>query len=248
MNEIAPTRPQYVPTPVIENLSTTLRRAVEEYGIGSRRYAAPDGDVVAIAAAPPVLTEAQRDEARAAAALYQVTMDPVTAGQVRDWLKPINAGVRNPQGPEDFAVRAAAIAMVCDGMPARLFGVETQRAMLAASQFFPSAADVAAVMQPRADKMRRELEALQSLARERPPAPAPEGYKRVPPTPEQMAANRATIAAMQAAVAPSKASAGVARFLSPAQLLAAHEASAAAGNRASETRAKMLREQFGADA
>lgn len=132
--------------------------------------------------AMPALTPDQRNlAADAADDMAAVVGRRASAADIRAWLMPVNAGVRNPQDGDAFALRASAIALACHDIPAAVFDRETQVALLRAAQFFPSVADVLAVVQPVADRLRRELAALEAASRPpEPPKPAAQPQAQPP--------------------------------------------------------------------
>ncbi len=114
---------------------------------------------------PPMLaTRALRVEARAAADRLRKLLTPVDADTVRRWLLPINAAVRRPLAAEDFAARAAAIAITVSGLPSRVFTVPTQREAMQTFRIFPAAADICGLLEPYVADLRRPLHALQRVA------------------------------------------------------------------------------------
>lgn len=86
--------------------------------------------------------EEVKAEALKAYKLCQLALEPTTPAIVLNWLRPIAAGVRNSPDETDFAAKAAAIAMACDGLPVHVFNVTTQKLALQEFKFWPSAADV----------------------------------------------------------------------------------------------------------
>lgn len=110
-------------------------------------------------ALPPHL----RTEALNAADRFANLLVAVEPDTVRRWLLPVNAAVRNPLSADDFNTRAAAIAVAVADLPACVFTAPAQREALATFQFFPSGADVRALLEPQANELRRPLHALRRI-------------------------------------------------------------------------------------
>lgn len=111
-------------------------------------------------ALPPHL----RTEALNAADRFANLLVAVEPDTVRRWLLPVNAAVRNPLSADDFNTRAAAIAVAVADLPACVFTASAQREALATFQFFPSGADVRALLEPQANELRRPFHALRRIA------------------------------------------------------------------------------------
>ena len=145
-------------------------------------------DVLGAGLPAPVIAEA-----RAALALAPVR--PAGPRMLLEWLRPVVVAVRNPpdrQRAEDFA---AALAAACCDLPADLWGAEALRAGLRDWKFWPSVAEVRAVVRAAgaAPLARRSALRLIASARSR-PDPAP----RTPPTEEQKRAVAALLAPLRA--------------------------------------------------
>jgi hypothetical protein len=161
-----------------------------------------------------------------------------------DWLRflaPIAASVRNPPDRSEITARAAACADAL-AIYAEWLTPTRRRDAMAAWQFWPSVADIAEIFT--ADK-RHAAFMRSATAALPPPEPAPPER----PTPEQIEANRAKVAALKAEIADrherDRPSAGPA-YLAPHHLLAAYDAAAAQGNMAAAYRAAQLRAQVAA--
>jgi hypothetical protein len=141
--------------------------------------------------APHIAAEAER-MARAA----QAAMMPASADEIAAWIGPLNAACRNPQSAGDIAAWAMAVSFAADRIPRQAFGPDALRDLMAASAFFPAAADVLSVVQPEANRLAAKLRALRAIAARPASAPAkPEpDAKPFALTPEQ----QATLAAMKA--------------------------------------------------
>lgn len=156
---LAPVTPQVAISP---ELRARLSDALEP------TYPPAPGEEFGLRKTPIALTGKEAEEADwVAFELDRLLSRAVAPQTVAAWLKVVNAAVRNPQTKEDFQAKAAAIAMVCDGLPEACFTAESQRQAMAKWQFFPSAADVVAAVQPIADEWRRKAAALRRMPRGR---------------------------------------------------------------------------------
>ena len=128
----------------------------------------------------------------------------VSPAQIRAWLMPVNAGVRNPQDGDGFNLRASAIALACQELPAAAFDAATQRDLMSKSSFFPAVPDVLAIVQPVAARWRREMEALEAASR--PPAQAagnpPQAPQAAMPQADRAAHAAAMVKSLKAALLP----------------------------------------------
>ena len=132
----------------------------------------------------------QRDVLQGAlATLDALAADKVTPEAVWLWVLPLAAAVANPPSEGDMKKRAAVIAGACAELPRAVFNVETQRQAMREFRFWPSVADVHALL---ANVAAREigvprLHLLMALVA---PDEQPE---RPPPTPQEIAAVTATL-------------------------------------------------------
>lgn len=120
---------------------------------------------------PIPLTPEQSREADQAVAAYDAMLRPVRPLAVVQWLRGINVGVANTLGQEDFAMKAAAIANACADLPEASFTTESQRLAMQSFRWFPSAAEVVALLKPEAMTWRRRAAMLRAMPREAPPRP-----------------------------------------------------------------------------
>jgi hypothetical protein len=162
-----------------------------------------------------------------------------------DWLRflaPIAASVRNPPDRSEITARAAACADAL-AIFAEWLTLTRRRDAMAAWQFWPAVADIAEIFA--ADK--RHAAFMRAATAPRLPPPEPAATER--PTPEQIEANRAKVAALKAELAADlhrdRPSAGPA-YLAPHHLLAGYEAAAAQGNTAAAYRAAQIRKELAA--
>ena len=142
-----------------------LPRMSRDLALDVARMTDPDPAARALRSFDPRhITPAQREEAEWTAEQYRAGMAPVTRPQLLAWLGGINAGCRNPQDQDAFAVRLSAIAQDCGHLPAICFTPESRRALYAETRFFPSAGDVLAVLEPIEALHRNQLAALERIA------------------------------------------------------------------------------------
>lgn len=160
---------------------------------------------------------------------------PTDQALVRKWLKALGALSAGALTPIEVDAKLDAMApLLSTEFGPEAFTRESLTRAARASKFFPSFAEVCEVLSVQVRDARPPLPRL---------APPPVAT-REPPSPEQVAANRAKVAALKAAEAPRVAAVGMARTLSPMQLLAIYEAAAADGHKPSATRAAHLRSQL----
>lgn len=120
--------------------------------------------------APPTISEREWKAAQQIAAQFDAMLAPVTREVLAAWLMPVNAASRNPQSPQEFALRVAGIVEMVADLPAAAFTAETRRRL--ASGFFPSHEDVRAAVEPVAATWRRKRDALRALRHTGQPASA----------------------------------------------------------------------------
>lgn len=192
----------------------------------------------------PDLSPAERAECLRGAEYLAHQMQPVSLGHLAAWLSPINASVRNPQSRDDLAVRIRALHEMLGDLPAGAFHVQARRAL--SPDWFPSAGEIRAVVEPEARKMRANAEWLRSLAAE--PEPERDVAPAYPTETERLAMSAAATARMAelraAAVETERGRRGAADKalpLSDGALLAQYERLAAQGNSAAAPRAEIIR-------
>lgn len=133
--------------------------------------------------APRQFVAAVKAQAEVAEAQLRPFARPVTLSELRDWARPLGAGVRNPPAPEDFAAWCAALAVACGDFPAAAFSSRAQRAALQEFQFWPSVSDVCRLVRPKAAEIRDRLHGLRAIVTARtmePVEPAPAGKPSLP--------------------------------------------------------------------
>jgi hypothetical protein len=168
-------------------LSPLLANAIKVLLEPPRRYAASGEKaplVIASGSFTPsteVVTEAQRALPGIEAALV-----PASLGEIRDWLQRVNAGVRIPLDRDEFDLRFSAIGAVCSDLPAKVWNDETLKTGLKAWRFFPSAADVAELLEDAARPLFAARDAVLRLATGN-RRPAEQATPRRAPTPEELA-------------------------------------------------------------
>lgn len=105
---------------------------------------------------------------RRRAALYVAEAEaagaPAGFDLVLAWLLPLAAAVRNPPSREDAATRAAAIVQACHDLPAWGFNGDTARTAVAKFDWWPSAAEVRALIHEATREGRETVEALRAIA------------------------------------------------------------------------------------
>lgn len=111
---------------------------------------------------PP--TAADVAEGRRLLPAYEAAMRPPTADVVRPWLLRLAGAVRQPPSAEEVATRAGLLAEAAEGLPALLFGPETLREAMRRWEWWPSVADVVALLAPLAAPHRLRLSRLRRLA------------------------------------------------------------------------------------
>ncbi len=176
------------------------------------------------------VSDAVRQEARGAADRFHALLSPAGPDRIYQWLKAINAGVRNPQ--EDVDLKAVATAVSLLDLPAAAFTQEAQREGLRTWRFFPSVADVAALIEPVARRWQAKRAACLDIANgpRQDAKVAPAAWTR--PTMQECAHASAQVAALKQSIAERdtlerrSALSVRARPLSPQQLIAGYEAKA----------------------
>lgn len=164
--------------------------------LGQALYYAERGDALPAPAPPPLIAEA-----RAAGREYAVACRAADRGQIIEWLGRLNLAVSRPLGEADFAIRAAELVEHLADLPAAVFTRETRAEVARANRFFPGAADLTAVLGPRAAALARTLRGLRRIVGAKaPPPPA-----RPPSVAERDRIVAAFRPAFAAAVAPARA-------------------------------------------
>lgn len=185
MNHIATRAPSQFPA-----ISPELGRLVEartDTDADSRDRAARYGS-------PP--TPALIAEAEAAVPGFFAALKPIDRDALVAWAEPINAAVRNPQGRQDFLIRVSTWAVSLADVPARCFTPEAQREALRTFQFWPSAADVYALLAPQSAMLKAAAQAVRDIANQ--PQQAPASHERPAPTEDERAGVAAQLAALKA--------------------------------------------------
>jgi len=248
---LASSVPARLPVPPLPDAVRIYLRALETERADRVRFAAASPDdrerIHVAAAMVPILSDADRTAAEAAARAIHGETSPIDLRAFLAWLEPVNAAVRNPQPREDFAARARGLYQMLDDLPRGAFTADARRALPA---FFPSAADIRSAVEPGANLMLATLRAIQAATATRAattPNDAPE--RPAPRTDAERAAARDKVAMIRTelfAAITSDLTRGEARPVrrSPvddATLLDIYERLAAQGNRAAATRAASLR-------
>jgi hypothetical protein len=237
-----------LPRPVADHLDRLKAHAAERAAFAAATERQREEMFVAAPPALPALRPDERAEVVRGVEYLERHTGPVTMPQLAAWLAPINAAVRNPQSREDLQLRVAALHELLADLPAGCFTQQARRDLK--PEWFPSAGEIRAVVEPGARQMRATLDALRRLAA--PPKPAEPEPDRMPRTPEEIAAVQAkareAIAALRAqeverAKVPAKA-----LPLSDGAMLAHYRRLAAEGNAAAAFRAAQIEQRLGLDA
>lgn len=146
--------------------SAGLQRLLDEYS----RYEA-SGELHRFR---PDVPPAVRDEARSLVAHRQANNPPVTMEAVLKWLTPLVAAVAQPPDEQTYRTRATAVLAACSDLPASAFSSSTSLAAVRKFQWFPSAAEVRALLMEETAPQRQLQRALRVLATQ-PPADAQTG-------------------------------------------------------------------------
>jgi hypothetical protein len=141
-------------------------------------------------------------EANAILPAHEAAYRPVTRAELASWLKALNAGVRNPQSEDEFAMRLRAFAHACDGLPAGVFTAATLRRAMAEFAFWPAPADVLRLLDPDIRAAGQRLAALRRVASSRPVVRrgAEPEEPRPPPTPAEVDAVRAVVSGLASGI------------------------------------------------
>lgn len=128
-------------------------------------------------------------EAAGLAHAMRLALQPADPGTIEAWILMLADGLV-PADPGEFVGRLRAIQDLCGDLPVACWTKATRREALDAFDFLPTAKKLNALLRPHADRMQRELRALERMAdAERRPAPGPareaKGYDPGPATPER---------------------------------------------------------------
>lgn len=178
------------------HLSPPLRRFVAD--ALERRLPPPPGEDVGFLMPPPtpLADPAARQEAAEAARAMEPCLAPPSLELVTWWLARLNrsmvgrGGGGQPLGQAAFLAVAEDTHFALAEMPAGVFTEATQREAMLAGAFFPTPADVAALLRPHAARLRNMHAALLRAALPPPPPPPPQPP---PPGPEERAAVAARV-------------------------------------------------------
>lgn len=112
---------------------------------------------------------AMREAARNALQELEPFERPVTEQVLREWVAPIPLVVRNEKTPEALAGWFSGLLMAVERMPCGAFTRRSQRDAIQTFQFFPSVADICALLQPTVTEIRDRMRALRQIATEETP-------------------------------------------------------------------------------
>jgi hypothetical protein len=121
-----------------------------------------------------VVTPSDAREAEIVASGMRRQSQPVSAEALMRWFAPVNIGVKNPQTKEDFLAKCQAFAVACSEIPARFLTDQTAREAMQKFSFFPSAAEVYALLSAHANPWNLRIYALDEIAKTPPRLMAPE--------------------------------------------------------------------------
>ena len=238
--------PASLPLPVLPPAADAYLRNAAQYAAQRARIAAaapPEREAMFAGLLPsvPDLGCDDRAAARRALAALDDMARGVSLATLAAWLAPVNAAVRNPQNQPDFEARVHGLRELLSDVPAGAFTAESRRRL--APDFFPGPGDIRRALEPDAARITSHAAALRRMVERQADADAaPE--PRIPPTAEQVAANRAKVAALKAGiVAASPASRRIEaspRYLPPAVLLACLEREIAAGTASEGIKARVV--------
>lgn len=104
------------------------------------------------------------EEAKSLVSVLRADCQPVDAERLAIWLAPIMAALPNPIAPDAIKPWLGAVNIAVSDMEGCLFNVETQRSALRTWRFWPSAADVYAVLVGPQTQLRERVWALAMIA------------------------------------------------------------------------------------
>lgn len=139
------------------DLETWLWQDIEGARFGMERV-----DGVMLSLARTSVTDGLLAEASRALPAYERDALPPSADLLGQWMQ-LLAVVRNPPEPKAMRAMAALFAVALSDFPAGAFTPATQRRAATTFKFWPSAADVAELVRPEADAIRRGVTVLRYL-------------------------------------------------------------------------------------
>ena len=134
-----------------------------------------------------LVNDAMRREAKSAADAMRAQCEPATFATVKDWLAMLNNAVKNPMEREEFLDRCEAITIACGDLPHVVFTPATQREALRTFEFFPSVAQVHALLRPHGAPLTARRAALKAIGKMAAPEPT-EPVDKGPEAQEHVAA------------------------------------------------------------
>lgn len=163
MSDVVPAAAVRVPAPFrAPTFSPPVARAVREFleheAHGNlRRFGVPTIAPHLRERAAAYLAEADRAAA------------PASPGAVAAWLAAVCGAVANPPTEDEYRVRAGAVAAACSDLPGWVFNAETATLAVRRFQWFPSAAEVYALLGEATKAHRDTVRALRAIAAAPPP-------------------------------------------------------------------------------
>lgn len=103
-------------------------------------------------------------EATALLSSYAQVASPPSAAFLADWLKPLAAVVRNPVSAAELDQIAPIFAAALADIPIGAFSLPTWRLAMQTFKFWPSPADIAELVAPAAQEIRRTVAVLKFIA------------------------------------------------------------------------------------
>lgn len=238
-----------LPRPAAEHLQRIRAHAAERAAFAAASEREREGMFVAAPPALPALRPDERAEVIRGIEYLERQTGPISLPQLAAWLAPVNAAVRNPQSRDDLQLRVTALHELLADLPAGCFTIQARRDLK--PDWFPSAGEIRAVVEPGARHLRASLAALRRLAE--PPQAAPSSSTEpVARTPEEIAAvqakARALMAEMRARQEQERRAPAKALPLSDGAMLAHYRRLAAEGNAAAAVRVAQIEQRMGLDA
>ncbi|GAC1601594.1 MAG: hypothetical protein NVS3B2_04640 [Ramlibacter sp.] len=121
--------------------------------------------------AAPVVTSAMVAEARRLLDAHERAFVPIAGPALAAWLEPLSVVLASAPREKALLMFAATAALALDDLPDSVLNQGTQREALRTWRFWPSAADLVALLAPHAQQYLARRDGLRTLAATRPPAP-----------------------------------------------------------------------------
>ncbi|CAB4137827.1 hypothetical protein UFOVP326_96 [uncultured Caudovirales phage] len=123
-----------------------------------------------------------RQEARRMLGAYAAAVErPGSPDEVESWLDALSErGPRKPPEGQSWDSFVLGVGDASGDLPAAVWGDEAMRAAVRAFTWWPTPAELDAILRPIGTRMAREVRALRDLAQEPPPPPPPEEPRITP--------------------------------------------------------------------